>query len=249
MTNPTVLIFGFLLAGLAGAGVAMIASPNADQATEDLSLEVSRLRSQIDDMRQPTAAPSSEDSVLGLEVANLKNRIRMLEASGRPASAAEVGGPAAEGSAAEGEGSLPAAMPEEALAERVKELVAETDRKRWETIGKRFSDFGAQRESSTLDQLAEKHGLSPYQRTQMEEVLARRRKAIGSFFRGMMDRSESAPDFTQIRKKMTDVQAETDEAAKQILNAEQYDSYKEIEASSRRGPPWMGGGGGTPGGR
>ena len=64
----------------------------------------------------------------------------------------------------------------------------------------------------------------------------------------MMDRSEDAPDFTQIRKKMTDVQAETDEAAKQILNQEQYDAYKGIEASSRRGPPWMGGGG-TSGGR
>jgi ATP/maltotriose-dependent transcriptional regulator MalT len=135
------------------------------------------------------------------------------------------------------------------LVEAVKTAVAEEQRKRQEAMGERFAAMAKARESSLLDRLVEEHGVTPYQRGEMEKLLERRRQAIGEMFRTMFSGQEGGQpqDFMKIREKMGEIRQETDQEIQALLSAPQYEAFKAEDRMG--GPGFMRGGGGGGRGR
>ena len=110
--------------------------------------------------------------------------------------------------------------PKAEIEDTVKTVVAAEQRRRQEVIGKRFQAMAKQRETAMLDRLTEEHGLTGHQRDEMEKILARRSDAIGMMFRTMFSgEREGMPDISEVRKKIVDVRAESDEQLKVLLFA------------------------------
>lgn len=195
-------------------------------------------------------APSEVDAKLGeisQQIASLSERIRTLEVA-PPLSSAPMSDAVASRPVTSSEDPTAAATPaeEEALEEKVREIVNERQKAQWETMGRGFMAMAKQRESAMVQRLAENHGLAPYQAVQLEALLERRRSAIAEFFRGMMSPEEGADpvDVARIREKITEVQEKTDEEIQNLLSPDQYAAFQADPANQRGGgPPWGGGGG------
>jgi hypothetical protein len=240
VSKTAFLVVSLLAAGAVGAGVAtLIAHEHASAPETGSAKELQRVVATLEEL-------SSRQARLEQEVREL----RLAPPLAAPAAGAAATGQA-DPAASEASGDTAAAAspsPEDAkIEEKVRTAVAASRAAEMDQIGQRFARMAKQREVASLDRLAESHGLSAYQREEMEKILDRRREAIGSFFRTMFGAGgETDPE--AIRTKLTDVQKETDEAAKALLTPEQYEEFKKTDIASRAGPWGMGGGMGGPGG-
>jgi hypothetical protein len=240
---------GVVLAAAVGAAAATLLSPSEPKVPETVSRKLARLESRLDDLE--SSAGVRDPGGLELEVRELRAEVSRLQDRSLGTAEANEGLPAAPATGEAGgvDGTGPADEDvDPKLEEKVRELVAQTDRRRLETWGNRFAEMREQREKSMLDRFQDEQALSSYQREQLDRILARRRQAIGEFFRTMFSEGADRPDMDAIRRKVADVREETDDELKNVLTPTQYEAFTELESTTRRGPPWMGGGG-PPGGR
>jgi hypothetical protein len=237
MSRTTTTIFGFALAGVLGAAVAMLAS-NFGSATPMPTTD--------------TASKSAAELEQALaRVERLEARVEILEKAPPMANGSTLAPAASMSGSSEADASPIASADAEAIDERVRELVKETQTNQMKQMGKAFEGMAKQREAGMLNRLAKENGLNDWQRTEMERLLERRRAAIGEFFRSMFGgeggEGGQPVDMSQIRKKIEDVQRETDEEIKTVLTPDQYEAFQSDEANRRGGP--FGGGRGPGGGR
>lgn len=230
MIRTVLVLVGFALSGAIGAAVALLAGGDSSSRMEAPS-GPSRLEARVADLETRIAA--------------MQDELRALR-SPAPAPVAAAAAPlAADATAASEEaGAAAAAVADEKLDEKVREAVEKEQDAQREAIGRRFAAMAEEREKGLLDRLQEEAGLSAWQRTEMEKILARRRQAVGGFFRVMFGGEGDGTDMTAFREKMQTIRTETDEAVKQVLSPEQYETWTKEDAATRRGPMFGGPGGG-----
>lgn len=231
MTRISSTILGFGLAGVLGAAVAVLAmSARADEAT-GARFDDSRISAQLE---QLTAR---------LDV--LSERIQVIEKAPPMVGGGQTVAPAAAIPSEESADPLAGQPLPNDFDERVAEAVKKNASTQMEQMGNRFASMAKQRESGVLNGLAENHGLTDWQRTEMEKILEKRREVIGGFFRTMFSgNSEEPMDMAKMREEAEKVRVESEEEIKTLLTADQYKAYEEsgLNRMGGGGGPWGGGG-------
>ena len=233
MARVLPIVLGLAAAGALGAFVSVVVTGDGSNGgAAPASSSDSELRARVDELVQEVSRLREDVKTL-----RLAPPMREIAPSAIPSGDADVP-MAMDAEAAAG------AVPE-AIRESVEAVVEEKQAEMQERMGRRFSAMREQREKATLDKLAEDHGLTAYQRTEMEAILAKRREVIGGFFRSMFSGTEDEVDMAAARDKVRKVQQESDAQIKELLTAEQYDTYQP-EQSQRgfMGPGMRGGPGG-----
>lgn len=233
MSRTLLVLFGFALSGAAGAAVAVLATHDTGTGME-APPGLARVEARVSDVET--------------QVASIRDAVRALRTP-PPAPVATAPAPLAAGvpSSDAADPTAPA-LTDEKLDEKVREAVEKEQDAQREAIGRRFAAMAEQREMGLLDRLAEEAGLSAWQRTEMEKILAKRREAIGSFFRVMFGGGGDTTDMGDFREKIRAIRQESDEAVKQVLSPDQYETWTKEDAATRRGPMFGGPGGGFGGG-
>jgi hypothetical protein len=231
MAKTLLFVLIGVCAGLAGGGAAVLLSGN--EAAGDSA------------GAPPPSEAAEEIAELSRRIAALEEEVRTLRAA--PPMAEAPAAPIAEPETAEETAAASAAAPlPEAIQEQVAKEVRESRDKEREAMGRRFSEMAKQREAGALDRMVEKHGLTAYQREEMEKILERRRQAIGEFFRQMFAPGEGEQaDLGEVRKKMADVRDETEKEIQALLSPDQYEAWQ-TEQPRGRGPGFGPGGGRRP---
>ena len=224
MWKSMLIVLGFAAAGVFGAVTADLLHPDAP----------------------PEAFPGKETSrqdalleqLVG-QMERLDRRLEILEQAPPMAAAPDaIAGPSAPAAAALESPALDlASITPELLEEKVREAVKESREAERTARGQRFSSWASQRQETLFKRLAEEHGLTDYQKTEMVKILARRREAIGSYHRVRFsaDGSVSDAEIERLRVKSEAVRTETMVELQHLLTADQYEAYSQEQDRRRSG--------------
>ena len=116
-----------------------------------------------------------------------------------------------------------ASMADSRLRETVLSVLEERAQEQRAAKAKKMEEASAEREARMLDKMQEKLGLTPDQRTQLQDILARRREAISA-----LPREERRQKEREIRATYaTEIQA--------LIGEEAYETFQKRFSPARRG--------------
>ena len=227
MARSLPMILGLAAAGAFGALVAAVILKEQPPATAPPE-DVSRLDARFDEL-------AGQIERLHRQVQLIQDAPPLPDAPDREVRATAAS--AEQGELAPPESLPDASLPPDELETRVREVLRKTREEEREARGQRWANWAQDRQKSMLDRLAENHGLTAYQRGEMEKLLATRREAIGSYHRVRFSASaaDEGADLNKLRQAAESARTETDEAIKSLLSADQYEAYKKEEEASRLG--------------
>jgi len=216
--------------GLVGALAGVYIGSDSPAIPEADSQDMSRVNARLDELQT--------------EIARLREEmLRRDTAVAAPMAEAPV-----EPSALEAAEAVPvAAMRDEDLKAKVLEVVAEKDKAEREARRKRETERAAERETAMMDRLTEELRLTGYQQEELKKIWLARREAFSTLRERMMSGDGGREG---IRDEFRKIREESDLKLKEILDAQQYETWSTLNTGRGGGFGGFGGrGGGRGGGR